>query len=256
MQAGLSRASDALTLIGEEMAVGLPASDTAAFTSVLATAKGSAQDIVTAMNTSVAGKGLFANGANGNAINDFEALFAEVGGLAASAGDFEAYAAAVDRFFDPGGGYDLRHAATLPPENVSFSVGDGDRVAFDIDNRDAGMTDALKQALLVAGLAQAGFDINHSTGRAILSDLQPRQLASETAVAAAQGRVGALEQRISDRSDIMEASRLAAEQRLNELLTSDPFEASVRLQEEMSRLETVYAITARRAQLRLTDYLR
>ncbi len=75
-------------------------------------------------------------------------------------------------------------------------------------------------------------------------------------VASTQGRLGAVQERVERRASDLGRIRTEMEARRTDAMGADPFDTATRLQNEMTRLETIYAVTARRARLRLTDYLR
>ena len=73
---------------------------------------------------------------------------------------------------------------------------------------------------------------------------------------AGEQRLGALEERVGRIAAALVEDKLRLEGQQAQITASDPFETASRLQGEMTRLETIYAVTARRGRLRLTDFIR
>lgn len=216
-------------------------------------AEGALRDVAALLNGMSGERALFANGAATGPIGDVEAVLADVRALASGSADYDAYAAAVDAYFAPGGTFEATRLATGPGDPVRFPAGDGKVVAFAVDAGSEEIVQVVAQIALAAGLSDAAFPV--AQGSAAVSDLNGRIAAASGDLPTLRGRVGAIEQRIETLSSNVSEDRTRTEMALADTVGIDMFEAASRLQNEMSRLESLYAITARRARLRLTDYL-
>jgi hypothetical protein len=215
--------------------------------------RGAVLDMVTALNGMRDGRSLFAAGAPVGPVTDAEALLAVISGIAAGAPDLAAYEAEMAAFFSPGGRFETAHRAPGGPGPVTFPTGDGGSIGYAASEADPGLRGALEVAALVAGLGAAGFDV---PPEGAAPGLAARALGAMDGLARAAGAIGAVEARVDGAATALEVSRAQTEQELSDLVGVDATERAAALRDEMGRLELLYAITARRADLRLTNVLR
>lgn len=254
LQGALSQIAEA----GVRVSSALPASLAAAedgFVQAAATGRGAAEDIGAALQRSVAGRALFANGAEAGPLASIQTILDDASALAVGASDFEGYVQDIDAYFAAGGSYETDGLTGFQAAPIRFPAGGGAEISFSVDATSDQVRDALKQAVLVAGLADAGFDTRNGAGTSIAIELQRRSAQVGADLPQLQGQIGVQEERAAGQAQAAEVAMQDAERAVSDALGVDPFEAATRLQNELSRLESLYAITARRSQLRLTDYL-
>ena len=70
-----------------------------------------------------------------------------------------------------------------------------------------------------------------------------------------QGRLGETQARIDETQIRLTGERDALNLARNNLIGADPYEAAGQLEVVQTRLETLYAVTARTSRLNLTEYL-
>ncbi|MEM8823233.1 MAG: hypothetical protein AAGF30_06450 [Pseudomonadota bacterium] len=217
---------------------------------------GAFTDIVSRLDTSLGGRGLFIGGLpTPSPLPDAGTMMTDLSALAAAAPDVTALIDAVDGYFATGGPYDLA-VTSLPPNPVTFPFGPDQAARFPASAAAPEIRDALRHAALAAVLPEAGFPMD-ATDRGVLKAQLVEGLADGlSGLARLQGRIGAIEARVASLTESADANRARQETALADAIAPDQFETATRLQAEMSRLETTYAITARRSQLRLTDYIR
>ncbi len=222
-----------------------------------ATARGALTDMVAALEVRSGARAVFGNGdASDGPLIDLEALLAETGALAAAATDPDALSASFDAYFAIGGAIEANVLKPVSPEATRFPLGDGGSIDVPVSLADPGIRDALKQAALIAALPQAGFAITEANGQALSVELPRQAVQSVGGLASTQGRLGAVQQRVERRSVELAQQQTESEAQRTNAFGADPFDTATRLQQEMTRLESIYAVTARRARLRLTDFLR
>ncbi|MEM7487799.1 MAG: hypothetical protein AAF390_01610 [Pseudomonadota bacterium] len=213
-------------------------------------------DLLSQLDARVGGRGLFQNGHPGaSPPPDAQTVMADIAALAGGATDLVGLTAAVDAYFAPGGPYGLA-AATLPADPVAFPTGPAETAAFQISAASPEIVTALQKAALAAALPDAGFPMSETDREAARSSLIEGIATATSGLTGLRGRIGAVEARISDIADRLDSARARQETALGDATAPDPNETATRLQAEMSRLETTYAITARRSRLRLTDFIR
>ncbi|CTQ49699.1 flagellin [Jannaschia donghaensis] len=251
----------AIDAIGKGLADGLTVALSSPDPRAIANLGGSGQsalaDIAAILGTSDAGRAIFANGdATGTPPYDIAVLRAETSLLAQTAPDIATMLQAFDDYFAPGGAIEISALSPYPAQPVKFPLGEGAAVDVPVEAGDPAIRDALKQAALIAALPDAGFLISADDRQALALELPRRSVAAGSELAAMRGGLGSVEARLNLLSERLTDDRTRLEARRTDAVGTDPFDVANRLQNEMSRLETIYAVTARRSQLKLTDYLR
>lgn len=92
--------------------------------------------------------------------------------------------------------------------------------------------------------------------RGIAARAIEQQAAAAIAVTGLQGRLGTVEEALSEGRARLLAERDALETARDGRIGVDPYEAASRLEETRARLETLFAVTARVSRLSLTEFLR
>lgn len=248
---------------GDVLAAMIPAaltpSGTTSIANLAVAARSALADMGAALNVSLAGRPIFANGDPGAGKPlDIDRLMAETGALAAAAGDLPSLLQAFDDYFAPTPSTGIEANAIRPytAEAVSIPIGDGGSFDIPVSLADQGIRDILKQAALVAALTQTGFPIDEVDRARLAIELPVRTATAADGITAVRSRIGGVEERVERIAMQLGEERTRIESRQAEVIASDPFETASRLQGEMTRLETIFAVTARRARLRLTDYIR
>lgn len=221
--------------------------------------RGAVADIGSALNASLAGRPIFANGDPGvGRPLDVDLLLAETAALAAAAPDLPSMLQAFDDYFAPAPSTGIEAAVIGPfrAEPMAIALGDGAALGVPVSLADPGIRDALKQAALVAGLDRTGFAITGADRARLAVELPVRNATAADGVTRIRGRLGGVEERVARIAAQLGEDRVRMEGQQAEAIASDPFETASRLQGEMTRLETIFAVTARRARLRLTDFIR
>ncbi|TCP61171.1 flagellar hook-associated protein 3 FlgL [Rhodovulum bhavnagarense] len=210
------------------------------------------------LNTQVAGRSLFAGAAtDGPALEPAAdiraALAAEVAGLT-TAGDIRD--AVRGWFHTPGGGFETLAYRGSPQPAGPLVLALGEKVEQPVLASDP----ALRE--LLCGLALASFvgeDGGLGLGAGERSALAG--MAGNTVLDAAQGvillgaSVGMGEALIESIGAANAAERVSLQAARNRLTAADPYETATALEQAQTRLETLYAITARLSRLSLADYL-
>ncbi|UWQ19005.1 hypothetical protein [Jannaschia sp. M317] len=252
IQASLARVADVSARQMADLPVNLANPDPAAISRLSRGGEEGVRDIVAALGHTVGGRALFANGGTEPPITTVDDILTEVSALATAATDFDDYIQRVDAYFAPGGTFETAHLSVPATDPTRFPAGGGEVVTFEVEAGSDELVQALRSAATLSGLGGASFAL---TPDARLT-LQERAANAAADLPTLQGRIGATEARVGDRLETLRAEEQQAEVDLSTAVGVDPFETVSALQNEMTRLETLYAITARRAQLRLTDYLR
>ncbi|CTQ33637.1 flagellin [Jannaschia rubra] len=256
-QSALAVVSEAGDRVSSELVSALTPGSRAQIDGIARTALGALSDIASTLGQTMNGRAVFGNGdPSGEPLIDVDRMIAETSALAATATDVASLTQAFDAYFASGGGIDAGVLRSYPADPVRFPLGDGTAVEVPVSVGDASIRHALRQAALVAALPDVGFPIDADVRGRLTSDLVGRAGTAAAGLVATRADLGSTEERVSALSDQLADERMRLEARRSDALAADPFETATRLKDEMSRLETIYTVTARRSRLRLTDFLR
>ncbi|MCK0169059.1 hypothetical protein MWU52_16005 [Jannaschia sp. S6380] len=256
-QAGLDAVARSSERLDETLQVALAPGDTPQFDQAAGVARAALTDMASALSQTHDGRAVFGNGsADGASPVDLEVLLAETAAIAAAAPDAETMIRDLEAYFAPGGNVERGALGDFPADPAVFPLGDGDAISMPFSAREDAVRSVLLTASIVASLPQAGFALTGADVETLRAEMSARGVGDRADVATLQGRMGAVQSRVADRVEGLEAARLTLEGQKNDMLAADPYETATRLQEAMTKLETLYAITARRSRLNLTEFLR
>ncbi|MDJ0637860.1 MAG: flagellin [Paracoccaceae bacterium] len=210
------------------------------------------------LNTQVAGRSIFAGvDTDQPAVADTEtvltALETEI--TAAAATTAADVAAVVDAWFALGGGFETTGYLGGPMSTSSTQLSDLERGAplFTAENEAVrtqlsalALGALLGRDVLSGNLEEQGNLARLSGERLLVADDQV--VALQASVGSIEAQVSRAEVEVRTQSDSLQIARA-------ELIEADPFELAVKLQNAETRLQSIYAITARMSQLSLVNYL-
>lgn len=213
---------------------------------------------VGALNTSVAGRSLFAGRAfDSPALAGADTMLAALEGLTSGAADADAVRAIVSGFFDdPGGGFRTSGYLGSTEAAGSSRISPTETARADTMASDPGLTAVLK-GLATAALAGGGgpsldlaarADLLRGAGESLLTAVD-RVVDLQAALGATEARVEAAEVANSAEASALETTRNAA-------IAADPYRTATELQNVEIQLEALYITTSRLSEMSLARYLR
>lgn len=219
-------------------------------------ARGRLDSLVASMNTSFAGRMLFAGDAVDQApIADADTIMTtSVPFLEAQATPATAYAALQAEFLNAGATFETTFYNGGTGDAAAVEVAPGERVDYSARADETPMRNILFNMTVMA----AAYDETNAIAQNVREGLIV--LASEGlrnsigSVAQMQGRVGTAEARIATMKSRNIASEASLTITLNDLAGADAFEAAVTLRDLESQLEVAFATTSRLANLTLANF--
>ncbi|MBY6154479.1 hypothetical protein KUV47_14745 [Vannielia litorea] len=256
----MQHAYQTISAFGSDSASNLLNASQAAQPELIGTAAADAaaklQPILSALNTEIGGRSVFAGqDVSGPAVADAATLMAGLSAATAGATDVTTLMAAVDTWFDPGGGFEttvyLGSATPLAPVDIGQEVSaDLGFTALDPELR------ATLKGIALAGLIADGALAGDTDARADLLQRAGEILTEgESGLTQLQARLGTVEELIGEADAARAAETSALKMTRAELVEVDPYETASRLQQVQMQLETIYAMTARMQSLSLVNYL-
>lgn len=221
-----------------------------------ASARGSFETMVNALNTRLADRSLFAGTeVFTTPLADADTMLADLLGAIGGATTLADVTTAIDAWFDdPAGGFATigyqGDTGPIPRKRVS------ENKSFAIDARadDPAIRDVLK-ATAFASLASEVPGLNVNTQIEMLREGGTRMVASGGGLIGVQTRVGFAAAGVDQAATELAAQRTMLEMSRNNLIAADPFETASKLQSVQLQLETHYSVTARMSRLSLLSYL-
>ncbi len=213
--------------------------------------------VVSSLNTSAAGRSLFAGAASdGPALAPAETMLADIRAAVAGLDDPADLSAVVEAWFsDPGGGFEtagyLGDDAPMSP----VPLGGSDRARLEARASDPALRDVLSALALGAIAGDPANDLSEPARADLFRAAGDRLLAAQDGVTELRATVGQVEAQIETAEARLAAETSAAELARSELVGTDRFEAATRLKDAERQLELVYEVTARLSRLTLLDRL-
>lgn len=220
-------------------------------------ARGILEDTISALNTSQAGRRLFA----GTDIHTPPLASADTlldalrGSLQGAATVTEAAARADDFFNAPDGGFAtlIYQGATQPLSAVR--LGSGEEVALDLRADDPDLRKVLHTLALTALADDPALTLDDPGRQALVHQAGTALMGAQQGLTALRSTLGATEARIDQSISRIGSEITSLRTARDDLLSVDPFETAVELEQVQSRLETIYTLTARNARLSLVNFL-
>lgn len=216
------------------------------------------QQVLSALNTQVENKAVFAGAAlDGPAMTDAETMLVNIEqALTAAVGPADAIARVTAWFNTPSGGFEsvAYQGATDPMSDIA--VASGETAQLDITAADPALRDTLRGLALGALMERGLFDGDAAAQGALMRDAGALLANAADDLTARRAGLGFTESRIEAARIRTEAETSGLEMARSALVDVDPYETALRLQEVQLQLETIYAVTARVSGLSLAQVLR
>lgn len=215
--------------------------------------------VIGALNTNTAGRYSFSGMAtDARPLASAEAMLAALTTATVAETTATGFTAALTAWFDApagGGGFlDTAYGGGAPLAPVA--IASGETVEIGVTAADPAVRDLLK-GLALASLVAEGALAGDATARAALTRSAGEMVMAASGQATSlAARVGSTEAQIEDAVTRNTAETSALEIARTGMTAADPYDTATALEAVQGQLETLYVLTARLAELKLTDYLR
>jgi len=212
--------------------------------------------IVTSLNSQSAGRTLFSGDATDRAaLESSEIILAEILSVVAGATSVSDIVTSLDDWFSDPAGFDtfayLGSTTDLSPFQLSASTSATTNVRAD----DTALKDVLKSVAMAALVDDPSLGLTLVEQSDLIGYAATGLITSRDDVIALQARVGLTQETIDGWSARTSTERLGLDAAKGALLAIDPYESATKLEAASFQLESLYAITARTANLRLVNFL-
>lgn len=215
------------------------------------------ESAVAALNTQVAGLSLFAGtGVDAVPLPDAAGILAGLEAAIGTPPDAATAAVAIETYFAPGGPFETVDYRGQADARADISL-NGARISPPGAEAIAPEIAATLSAMAKAALVDRGLFDGASVERAALvRDAGEALLSAEAGLAGLRAGIGRAEEQLSRAMETAAAERAAFDMAKLAMVEADPFETASRLRDAEARLEALYTVTGRLADLTLTRYLR
>lgn len=185
------------------------------------------------------------------------ALTAAIGGATAP----DQIITAIDAWFDaPNVAGETDEFASLAYNGSStpaagIRISDTDTLSFPVTGDDAAIRNTLKGFALAALVSTDAIVADSDLRNSIMQSAGLYLTAADTGLATLRGKVGLVEEKISDAQTAQTAEISSIDLAKTKLIEADSYETATALEAVETQLETLYTLTARLSQLSLTNYL-
>jgi flagellar hook-associated protein 3 FlgL len=214
-------------------------------------------DMVASLNTSVAGRYVFAGVENDVApLADADQIISALAASIPAGSNAAQIESHVQAWFAPGGGFDAAGHHRLSSDVGTLDLGNGMSVDFNVTTDERYLRRNLA-ALAVGALAgDSRLASDPVAQKALVARSADALAQNEAGGIALAARLGIQEARVAEAQSRAEARGATLEIARTELVSADPYETASALEAASQRLETIYLVTARLSRLSLTEYLR
>ncbi|WP_137702590.1 flagellin [Marimonas lutisalis] len=258
MQSSLGRISKSMSTLAPELLSvgknGLPQ----AMRATGGKARGELDAMVSALNTTVAGRTLFAGAlTDGRAIADAATMLGDLRTALAGETTLAGILSAVEGSFDtPRGGFESAGYKGSTRRMSAFLLGPGEAVDLNLRADAPQIRTTLRFTALAALATDPGLGYPPDLQAQILETAGEGLLSAQSEVTEIRANLGYAEQRIEEIETRIAAETTSSKYAIGELLGVDTYETATRLEEVQFQLEGLYTVTVRLSQLSLVEFMR
>ncbi|MEL7164891.1 MAG: flagellin [Pseudomonadota bacterium] len=220
-------------------------------------ARAELETVVSALNTTVAGRTVFAGAATDrSAIGDVDAIIAAVQTAVTGATSIDDIFTAADAWFDDPAGFTATLYNGSDDSVLPFRVGDSETVDVPYTADETELREVVKGLALAALAGQGGLGFTADGQREFMTRVGTNLLTAQASLTALRADVGASQERIDQIASRNAAESLSLDYAKGALLGVDPYETATKLEEVQFQLQSLYTVTARMSDLTLVNFIR
>ena len=258
VQTQLERIEGEASVIGLDMLSAIERQDYASSVTISRSAKSSLESVVSALNSSIGGRYLFAGTESGSlAVADADQIMAgveaAVSGLTAPA---DIIAAVDDYFFDPAGGFETSDYLGSSDDLPSLRVSDTEDVDVTLRADDARIRQTLYGLSLLTLGSNAAYASDTTAQSAIFAEGASAALNARNDIIVAREEIGIAQETLTRAQATNQAERDTLELIRAEERGADPYRTATEVEALSQQVELLFTMTVRLSQLTLVNYLR
>ncbi|WP_298258987.1 hypothetical protein [uncultured Litoreibacter sp.] len=257
IQTGLQAMQSAISTLGADLTSAASLGQAAVIEAKIFDAPDKLNQVVSYLNTEVSGQYLFSGTASqqrplvdGDEILDHIRYFA---GTASNVSDFTTQ---VESWFhDSGGGFDTVAYAGGDAIQSDIQISNTQKVSLSAKADDPSFRSMLKSLAIVAIVSEGTMSMSDDEKQALLVQAGEQLITSEGELINMQRDTGRIEAALGEAGVSDSVERGVLEMAKSKIVYADPFETASELEAVQFQIESLYVLTARTSQLRLSDYI-
>ncbi|RLJ41216.1 flagellar hook-associated protein 3 FlgL [Litoreibacter meonggei] len=258
MQTSLAAMQNTISTFGTDLTAAASLEQPDVLDAKLASASGRLSQVVSYLNTQVSGQFLFAGVATGQKpLIEADEIMSHINAIATVATDVTDFTTQVSAWFhDSGGGFEtLAYGGSTRPQS-GIAISEQRRIDLPLKGDDPAFRAILQDLAIATAISEGVITVTQAEKRNVLSQAGQGLIASEQALIGMQRDTGVSENLLTDADVAGRVERGILEMARSKITSADPYETASALEAVQFQIETLYVLTARTSQLRLSDYLR
>jgi len=225
---------------------------------LLNTGSGILDQIVTMLNTRIAGRSLFAGDATDRpALASADTIMSEIRLAISGLDSASSIQSAVDTWFDsPSAGFEATAYLGSSTSISPYRLDHGASVDLDLRANSSALRSVLKQIALAALATDPTTPISASDRQAMVRSSAIDLMGAQAGLTGLRADLGFAQARIEEGQVRQASERTSLELTRNNILAVDSYESATKLADAQMRLESLYAVTVRLSRLSLSDFMR
>lgn len=258
VQTSLGAMQNAISTFGTDLVSATSLEQPDVLDAKLASASSRLNQVASYLNTQVSGEFLFAGVATGEQpLLSGEDILDHVRSIASSASDATDFITQVDAWFsDSGGGFETLAYGGDDTALSGIAISENQEIGFPIKADDETFRSILRNLAVAVTISEGALAITDAEKKDVVAKAGQDLIASEQSLIAMQRDTGVTESLLAEAEIAEGVERGVLESARSKIISADPYETASALEAVQFQIETLYVLTARTSQLRLTDYLR
>ncbi|EPX77356.1 flagellar hook-associated protein FlgL [Litoreibacter arenae] len=258
VQTSLGAMQDTVATFGTDLIGAASLEQPGVLDAKLANAPERFNQVVSYLNAQVSGQYLFSGVASDRKpLPDGAELLTHIRNIAMTATDASDFVTQVNSWFDDsGGGFDTLAYNGAAQAQSGVAISEAHTIGLPVKADDGAIRSMLRDLAIAAVVSEGTLPMSDMEKRAVLSSVGEGLIASEQALISMRRDTGVTEQLLSEADVAGRVERGLLDGAISKITSADPYETASALEAVQHQIETLYVLTARTSQLRLSDYLR
>lgn len=257
VQAALTRMSTSAEEFGSNLLTVTSSAVNSVVEQMSVDAEAELANLVSALNTSSAGRGVFAGTATDQrAVADADDILADLRAATASATTVEDIWQAADSWFNDATGFADRGYTGGTTDIAPFQLADDDTVSVRVRADDQVFRDLLKNVAVAAIANDPSFALSADDKKELMTTAGHGVYTAQGQLTSTQAGVGSAQARIDEITTRNETRDTNLQFAKGALLQADPYETATELEAVQFQLQSLYTVTARMSDLSFVNFIR
>lgn len=256
-QLALSRIDESVTNISASLLTMSPNAAGPVLDQFSSQAKVEMATIISALNTSTAGRALFAGSAtNQQALEDIEVILSGLRVATAGATSPQDIMVAANSWFNDPAGFQSTAYRGSDASITPFRLAEAETMNVQMTAKDSVFRNILRDVAVATIASDSALGLSADDRRSLLQDAGQGLFRTQNELTATRANTGLAQSRIDELATRNAAEENALNMAKNALIQVDPYEAATELEAVQFQLQSLYTITARMSDMSFVNFIR